>query len=223
MSEFLTGFQKQVLKEIGESELSDYFVWSGGTALSSQYLKHRKSEDLDFFSKELVPEDYLLIQVKKFTGDLEIDQLEQQRKFNRHQFWLNENGSQLKIEFVFYPFPFIEKPTSLEEFSLDLDSVKDILTNKTHAVFERSEPKDAFDIYCILKEEEIELSSPVEWVERKFEVEIDPVILVSKILEGVSDLSKIEPLVVKQSLFKPKRIGEYFEKQARESLRKHLG
>ncbi len=36
---------------IREEDLTDWFYFTGGTALSQFYLHHRYSEDLDFFSQ----------------------------------------------------------------------------------------------------------------------------------------------------------------------------
>ena len=41
--------QKEFLKLVAGSKLIDQFYFTGGTALSLYYFKHRFSEDLDFF------------------------------------------------------------------------------------------------------------------------------------------------------------------------------
>ncbi|PIY88945.1 MAG: hypothetical protein COY73_02425, partial [Candidatus Nealsonbacteria bacterium CG_4_10_14_0_8_um_filter_37_14] len=66
----LTNFQKRALKEIGKSELSRFFVWSGGTALSFYYLQHRLSVDLDFMSQDLFRDEYLLTELRKIAKNL---------------------------------------------------------------------------------------------------------------------------------------------------------
>lgn len=218
----LTDFQKQVLKEIGKSELSSYFVWSGGTALSYAYLHHRKSFDLDFLSKDLLPDDYFLSQIRIIAKNLKIKKLEEQKKFNRHEFWFTRGKKTLRIEFIFYPFSSIKKPKNYKEFDIRIDSIEDILTNKTHAAFERIEPKDIFDLYCILRTKKINFSLILEWIKKKFGTEIDPVLLASKILEGAEKLNKIKPLVLKKKFYKPKEIKKYFENQAQEYLKRKI-
>lgn len=222
MAKILTLFQKEVLKEIGKSKLSHYFIWSGGTALSYQYLRHRRSYDLDFLSKDLLPDEYLLSQIKKIAQNLKIKKIEEQKKFNRHEFWLKKNKETLRIEFVFYPFPTIKKAIKLMEFNIKIDSIEDILTNKTHAIFERAEPKDVFDIYCILKKRKTKFFNIFKWVRKKFGVEIDPVLLVSKILEGATKLTMIKPLILKKEFYKPNKIKEYFEKEAQDYLKRKI-
>ncbi len=46
----LNSLQKQVLDLFSKSSLKNTFYWTGGTLLSFVYLKHRISNDLDFFS-----------------------------------------------------------------------------------------------------------------------------------------------------------------------------
>lgn len=220
--EILTLFQKEILKAIGKSELANYFIWSGGTVLSYQYLKHRKSYDLDFFSKDLFPGKYLLGQIKIIANNLEIKKIEEQKKFNRHEFWLKRNSEILKLEFVFYPFPDIKKPKKIKEFDIRVDSIEDILTNKAHAIFERNEPKDVFDFYCILQKRKTKFLTILKWVEKKFGVEIDSVLLISKILEGLAKLNQIKPLIFKKEFYNLNKMKKYFENEAQDYLKRKV-
>ncbi len=222
MGRFLTDFQKKVLKEIGKSELARFFIWSGGTALSYCYLRHRESFDLDFMSTDLFPDDYILSEIRKIADNLKIRKIEEQKIYNRHNFWFKKNNETLKLEFIFYPFLSIKKPKKLEEFNLKIDSLEDILTNKMHSIFERSEPKDVFDFYCILKKEKIKLALVFNWVKKKFGIEIDPVLFTGKILEGADKLNKIKPLITKKELYNSNKIKEYFEQKAQKYLKKKI-
>ena len=48
----LTKNQQLLLNEIGKNKaISEAFYLGGGTALAEFYLKHRLSEDLDFFTE----------------------------------------------------------------------------------------------------------------------------------------------------------------------------
>lgn len=220
--EILTDFQKKVLKEIGGSELFRFFIWSGGTALSFQYLYHRLSADLDFLSQDLLPDEYLLSQVRKITKNLKIKKFEEQKKFNRHEFWLKRNKETLRIEFVFYPFPYIKQPKKIKEFNIKIDSIEDILTNKTHAVYERAEPKDVFDFYCILLLKKTNFLKVFKWVEKKFGVKIDPILFTSEFLKGIDNLDKIRPLILKKKLYRPDTIRRYFKKEAENYLKRKI-
>jgi len=47
--EILTKTQKKIINAVAKEPNLDRFYLSGGTALSACYLKHRFSDDLDFF------------------------------------------------------------------------------------------------------------------------------------------------------------------------------
>lgn len=220
--EILTNFQKGVLKEIGKSELFRFFVWSGGTALSFYYLQHRLSVDLDFLSQDLFRDEYLLIELRKIAKNLGVKSIEEQKKFNRREFWLKKGKEILRIEFVFYPFPRIRPSKKLKEFNIKIDSIEDMLTNKAHAAYERSEPKDIFDLYCILLIKKINFFRIFKWVEKKFGVKIDPVLFAGQALEGVERLKEIRPFILKKKFFKPSSIKIYFQKEAEIYLKKKI-
>ena len=222
MPKLLTDFQEQALKEIGESELSRHFVWSGGTCLSSQYLYHRESHDLDFLSKDLLPDKYVLSNIKKIAKNLKVKEIEEQKRFNRHQFWFKRGRENLKIEFVYYPFSDIKKPKELKKFNVKIESIEDILTNKAHAILERTEPKDTFDFYCITEKEKIKLPMIFKWVKKKFGTEIDPVLFIGRFLEGAERLNEIKPLVFKKELYQPDKIKKYFRKETQNYLKNKI-
>jgi predicted nucleotidyltransferase component of viral defense system len=205
-NKILNNFQIEILKEINKSQLPSFFIWSKGTALSFYYLKHRLSYDLDFLSQELIPEDYILAEIKKISKNLKIKKIEEQKRFNRYEFWFKKNKDAIKIEFIFYPFPFIEKPKKIKDLNIKIDSIKDILTNKAHAIFERSEPKDVFDFYCILVYfPNIKQAQIFKWIKKKFGVIIDPVLFYSKILRGADNLNLIKPLILKKDILNVKK------------------
>lgn len=218
----LTGFQQKALREIGKSELSRFFVWSGGTALSFYYLQHRLSVDLDFMSPDLFRGDYLLNEVGKIAKRLGVKSVKEHKILNRHEFWLRKRKEVLRVEFVFYPFPRIKAPKKLAEFKVKVDSIEDILTNKVHAAYERREPKDVFDLYCILRIKKINFLQIFKWVEKKFGVKIDPVLFAVAVLGGAEELDKIKPLMLKEKLLNPLAIKNYFQKEAAAYLKKKI-
>ena len=218
----LTNFQRKALKEIGKSELSRFFVWSGGTALSFYYLQHRLSVDLDFMSQDLFRDEYLLTELRKIAKNLGVKSIEEQKKLNRHEFWLKKGKEVLRMEFVFYPFPRIRPPKKLKEFNIKIDSIEGMLTNKVNAVYERSEPKDIFDLYCILLIKKINFFRIFKLVEKKFGIRIDPVLFIGEVLRGAEKLEGIRPLILKKKLLKPSSIKAYFQKGAQIYLKKKI-
>jgi predicted nucleotidyltransferase component of viral defense system len=63
----------------------------------------------------------------------------------------------LKVEFTFFPFENI-KEYDFYNKNLRINNVLDIAVNKIHAISERLEVKDLYDIYFILQNEEITLN-----------------------------------------------------------------
>jgi len=49
--EILTNLQIEILKIVSNLPDKEAFYLTGGTALSAFFLKHRKSHDLDFFTR----------------------------------------------------------------------------------------------------------------------------------------------------------------------------
>jgi len=142
----LTSAQQNFLQQFANSKLMNSFFFTGGTALSEYYLKHRLSEDLDFFSREEFPLEIIENFVTKLTHKLEYPQSEVRRVFNRT---IVTYPQILKVEFVFMPFENIEQPKKIGD--IYVDSLVDIGVNKLHALLERGEPKDFVDIYFITK------------------------------------------------------------------------
>lgn len=218
----LNALQKKFLRAFKENELSKHFYWTGGTLLAHHYLQHRLSEDLDFFSDELFFDEYMAAQIASLKHKTGAKKVFATKRQNRQQLVFEYVSSSLKVEFVYFPFPSLAKRIQLPEFGITVDSLKDLAANKTHAAFERSEPKDVFDLYWILKKGSISLKEAVRLVEKKLGVEIDPVALVAKITHSIALLEKIRPLITDKSLFQPKKIAQFFQEEAFRYLKRHL-
>lgn len=222
MKKILTKRQNEFLVAFQKSELSKYFYWSGGTLLSYFYLQHRFSEDLDFFCDDLISDEFIAVEIFKIKKDTHAIKVLQYKRFNRYQFVFEYPKEAMKIEFAYYPFPSIEPKKILPGFDLKIDSLKDIAANKTHAAFERSEPKDVFDLYFILQKGGFPFIRIFEWVEKKFGVEIDPIFFGAKILESVSQLQKISPLVFSDKKNYIYRIEAFFKREIFSYMKKKI-
>ncbi|MDP3956788.1 MAG: nucleotidyl transferase AbiEii/AbiGii toxin family protein, partial [bacterium] len=75
--EVLSKQQKDFLEEIGRIPyLRDNFYLTGGTALAAFYLRHRYSEDLDFFSEkevDMINLNASVAKLKKSSGATKAD------------------------------------------------------------------------------------------------------------------------------------------------------
>lgn len=132
----LTADQKKFLDFISQQpSITKRFYLTGGTALAGFYLKHRYSEDLDFFSEELVGP----LEVETFLKDarrvLKFKPQIVRQTYNRNVYELQyPSGRILKVEFNYYPFPRIE---AVKKFGkLLVDSVYDIAVNKAHTILQ---------------------------------------------------------------------------------------
>jgi len=162
----LTEGQIEFLKALKKSNLSKSFYLTRGTALSQYYLKHRISEDLDFFTEKnfSVNEVISFLKKCKFISDIKYNSF-----YDRRIFILTTNKGILKTEFSFYPFKHIKPPNYID--GLYIDSREDIFVNKLTAISERREVKDYVDILFILSLEGVnKIIWAIEKVKEKFGV-----------------------------------------------------
>lgn len=193
----LNNLQKKLLKLIGKSELSKDFVWTGGTAMAYLF-NHRLSEDLDFFSQNLYPDEYILLQINQIKKYLKINKIKQIKNKNRFLFELTKNKQNLKLEFVYFPFENLKKPKKCQEFNLKISSVEDMATNKLFALYERAEAKDIFDLYYFLIEKNYTLNYLIKNIEKKFEIQIDITQLYKQAKIALEKQEVLKPLLIKK-------------------------
>jgi predicted nucleotidyltransferase component of viral defense system len=159
----LTPGQRAVLDRLSESELADQFYFTGGSALSAYYLHHRRSLDLDLFSRQ--PFDPK--RVVRFLGSIAEGPLVPRRVQDRYEFTVPLAGERLRVEFVHYDFePVADSGTRYGR--LRVDSLRDLFANKLSAVIERTEGKDFADLYFLLQRPDADLESGLADCEAKF-------------------------------------------------------
>ncbi|MEW6096285.1 MAG: nucleotidyl transferase AbiEii/AbiGii toxin family protein [bacterium] len=204
----LSPMQKVFLQEFTKTELKDIFRLTGGTALSSFYLEHRFSDDLDFFSSEKVP-FYI---PEEFLKTLDfIKGISFTKQFDRNIFNLNlKDGTILKVEFIYYPLKNIEDIVLVD--NLKIDSFLDITVNKLCAIADRSEAKDYVDVYSVLKNSEFSLKWLMDLAEKKCEIKGISCILKTRLLQIPEGLENI-PLMVDVTRYS---IKDFFERLIKE-------
>ncbi len=144
----LTQVQERFLKFFKQSALSEYFYFTGGTALSEFYLQHRYSYDLDFFTDKIKALD--INAILSFLHSLsDIKEVRYDKIYDRRLFFLKISDRNLKVEFSLYPFKRITECKNID--GLVVDSFDDLFVNKLAALSDRDEEKDLTDIYFILK------------------------------------------------------------------------
>jgi len=139
--------QREILLKLASEHLiKDAFFLTGGTALSVFYLHHRASDDIDLF--RLPP------------GSLKELGIWIKRSWPKESVIIRESADFLscliegvRVDLVIDPLSSKEaRPyVGLEEaVSLQVDTLKNIISNKFCAAVRRMEPKDLVDVYFVV-------------------------------------------------------------------------
>lgn len=210
----LTKEQNIILAEVRKNSFLQQFYFTGGTALSAFYLQHRYSEDLDFFSEKKIDTEMILTffqDLKKQYG------FEFTSEFQQvvYIFLLKFNNTEtLKVDFGYYPYKQLEKPTDIN--GIKTDSLKDIAVNKFLTITQRTTVKDFVDLYFLL--EKFSVWDLIQGVRIKFGMQLEPFVL-------ASDFLKVEDFDYLPRMIKPLKIDElksYFRLKAKEIGKKSL-
>jgi len=208
----LSKFQEDVLIFFGKDTFGKNFYWTGGTLLAYQYFHHRISVDLDFFSNDLFTDEQCLEFINRLKKDVSAEKITLTLQYNRRLYLIKRSKETLKLEIVFFPFPAIEKRKILPEFSLKIDSLTDIMINKTLSIYQRNEVKDVYDLYCYLNNRpKYDLSKLVDLVGKKFGVAIEQTLLLAKINELATNLDNLQPLLVIRQSELTKKVKTFFQ------------
>lgn len=146
----LSAFQKTFLQLFASLPDQEHFYLTGGTALAEYYLGHRLSYDLDLFTSEsdlIVPFSYRMEQAAK-AASMEVVVVRRFASFI--EFQINQGEDKLKVDLAL-DSPFRFAPTELSNSGVWVNDFQDIQTDKTLAFFGRAEPRDAIDLYFLLK------------------------------------------------------------------------
>lgn len=202
-----------------EEQIIENFYFTGGTALSEFYLKHRLSEDIDLFSeyKEVDPKvtEAFLRRVSKRLG---IKEVKPSQFLGLVSYLLVfEDGETLKVDFNYYPFPRINKGKKYK--NLDVDSLYDIAVNKVHTLFMKPRSRDYVDLYCIMiAEKDYTLDKLILNAKAKFDWDIDRLNLGSQFIR-VQEFKRDYPKMLIP--FSSYKMEDFFLSQARQ-LKKEI-
>ncbi|MGB7292652.1 MAG: nucleotidyl transferase AbiEii/AbiGii toxin family protein [Thermodesulfobacteriota bacterium] len=148
----ISDLQKGILLSFSSITDSENFYLTGGTALSEFYLGHRKSFDLDLFTTERglispfsrVVEEELR---KKFSVNIV-------RRFETFaEFEIGKTDEQVKVQLA-YDSPYRFDKSIDSDLGVNVNDYKDLIVDKFLAFFGRVEPRDAVDLFFILKRED---------------------------------------------------------------------
>jgi predicted nucleotidyltransferase component of viral defense system len=215
----LTRTQNAVLRAVARSPIAASLYWTGGTLLATHYLHHRRSLDLGFFTEDL-PDDLAVADAfQTIRAAVKARRVTHVRHPNRWQYFFSFPRGELKVELVYFPFPALARRTVHPSVRLRMDSLRDLAANKAHAAYERTEPRDVFDLYTILRHSGWSLPRVLRDVERKFGVALDLVHVVAKLHASAELLPDLRPLAV-GPLPEPAEIQAFFQPAANQNLRR---
>lgn len=149
----LTAAQREILRVFQKLPDAGRFYLTGGTALAEFYLGHRRSFDLDLFTAEqglIVP--FSRIAQERFAQEgFSVRIVRRLASFAELELgWKDE---EVRVQFALdspYRFaPPVKTPLVL------VNDFQDLIVDKLLAFFGRAEPRDAVDLYFILKSEDV--------------------------------------------------------------------
>lgn len=166
--EIINKAQETILTRFGDIADSKEFYLTGGTALSLFYLKHRKSNDLDFFTNN--PELILPFSYNLEEGLKKIN-CATQRQRGLHSFVeivVTKNKDSTVIHLA------QDAPYRIEPFKqfpeypkLNVDSLIDIAANKLLALFGRATLRDFIDVYFLINKKYVDSQEMVSNAKQK--------------------------------------------------------
>lgn len=202
----LTPKQEQLLDlAVNEPYFLKTFYLSGGTALSSWYLHHRESDDLDFFSE--VSFDYERV-ARWFR--------EKQSEIGYNSKFIDEDygflmvslrypdDTFLKIDFNHYSRSRVTK--GIRWRGLEIDSLYEISINKLQTISTSPRTRDYVDLYFILQNEDWSVDALMLDAAKKFPEKIDPLKL-AKNFAKVSEYADLPKMLLP---FNQKAMEKFF-------------
>lgn len=137
----LSDEQRRALDRLSLLPMLGAYYLAGGTGLAIQ-LSHRRSVDLDFFSRTHVADfDAVKREVETIFDRVEV------RAETDAALHLLCDG--LPIDFVRYPYPLLDPPS--EAFGVALAGVRDLAVMKLAAISRRGLRRDFWDLYEALQ------------------------------------------------------------------------
>ena len=182
------------------------FYFSGGTALSEYYLRHRFSEDLDFFSENEINSNDLNLFLAAHKKAFCAKHIQFTQSFNRNIFFakFENDNEELKIEFTYYPFSRLDE--TRHDKNMQIDSIVDIAVNKAFTLSQQARGRDYFDIYAIHKKYNFDFIELLKKARQKFDYPINYIELGKNLLKVKTFLD--DPILIKS--ISRQKIENYF-------------
>ncbi|MEW6455900.1 MAG: nucleotidyl transferase AbiEii/AbiGii toxin family protein [Acidobacteriota bacterium] len=138
--EILTKETREVLELLKKLNVLKNFYLAGGTGLSF-HLKHRISDDLDFFSQKEINTEEIIQKIKK-RGKFKLIREE----------WGTVIGTlnNVRISFFTYQYPLLKQLKNFK--NVNVADIIDIALMKISSISSRGNKRDFIDLYFICKE-----------------------------------------------------------------------
>ena len=149
----ITDIQKKVLSVFSQFPDAPKFYLTGGTALSEFYLGHRLSYDLDFFTPEIDLISPFSEAMQTELGKREFAAVAVRRFQTFAELKLSKGEEKTTIHLA-YDSPFRFFPPVDTTYGVKAKDYTDIIIDKILTFFGRAEPRDAVDLFFILKTED---------------------------------------------------------------------
>ena|SRR3989344_2347358 len=190
-------------------EILKQFYLSGGTALSSWYLHHRESYDLDFFSEHPFDGEKIFSWIKRNEEKLEYQSVSVNDDFGFYTFLFRyADNSRFKVDFAHYTSQRLTKGVDWK--GLEIDSMYEIAVNKTHTICTHPRERDYVDLYCILKETNWNVDKLIRDADRKFDAATD-ILQVAKHFLKAAEISDYPKMLIP---FNKKDMVDLYERLA---------
>lgn len=202
--------QKQFLAVVlQKEEILKQFYLSGGTALSSWYLHHRESYDLDFFSNQPFDGEKITHWIKQNVKKLEFQSLVINDDFGFYTFLFRyTDNSRFKVDFAHYTSKRLTKGMNWR--GLEIDSMYEIAVNKTHTIRTHPRERDYIDLYFILKETNWNIDKLLIDADRKFDISTDSLQVAKHFLKA-TEITEFPKMLVP---FDIKKMHLFYERLA---------
>lgn len=204
----LTPEQTTFFDQVSNNEyIRSRFYFTGGTALSECYLRHRFSEDLDFFTEKQYETMIIGNFVTALSNKLHFTFTSELIEGSLYRFQIMfQKVEPLKVDFSHYEGNRVKKGIIYKK--IDVDSLLDIAVNKIRTVQQRESVKDFVDLYFLLQE--FSIWDLIDGVKIKFNNKIEPWVLAADLInvESFQNMPRmIKPLTLMQ-------LKKFFRKEA---------
>lgn len=198
---------KRVLESLGETDFIKDFYLAGGTALALQ-IGHRKSIDLDWFSKK----EFSNAELKYVLSGLGLGKL---KIYSEDEKTLNIDLHGVKTSFFGYRYRTLF-PFEKYDKNVNMASIADIACMKIDAISSRGSKKDFIDLYFMLQKYSLE--KLLNFFDKKYkEIEYNHLHILKSLIYFRDAENDPTPLMLK-------KIGwEEVKKEIKRQVREYVG